>query len=95
MALFVEEMAGNIVSHGKPRRKGGVCVDYRLFAEQGKICLSLRDYCEAFDPMKYYEMHHDGEADENLGIRTVMKLAKDIRYINAYNSNCLIIYLEV
>ena len=29
-----------------------------------------------------------------IGIRTVMKLAKDIRYINAYNGNCLIIYLE-
>lgn len=95
MALFVEEMAGNIVSHGKPRNKGGVCVDYRLFADGKNICLSLRDYCEAFDPMKYYEVHQEGETGENLGIRMVMKLAKDIRYINTYNSNCLFIDLEV
>lgn len=93
MALFVEEMAGNIVAHGKPR-KGGVCVDYRLFANGNHICLSLRDYCEAFDPMKYYEVHRDGDAGENLGIKMVMKLAKDIRYVNTYNSNCLFIDLE-
>ena len=95
MALFVEEMAGNIVSHGKPRNRSGVCVDYRLYASKAGLCLSLRDYCEAFDPMKYYEIHKDGEADENLGIRMVMKLAKDIRYINTFNSNCLFINLEV
>ena len=95
MALFVEEMAGNIVSHGRPRGRDGVCVDYRLFADGNSICLSLRDYCEAFDPMKYYEMHRADSAEDNLGIRMVMKLAKDVRYVNTYNSNCLFIYLEV
>ena len=60
-----------------------------------KLCLSLRDYCEAFDPMKYYEIHQEAEIDENIGVRMVMKLAKDIRYINTFNSNCLFIYLEV
>ncbi len=95
MALFVEEMAGNIVAHGKPRGKRGVCADYRLHADGGKICLSLRDYCEAFDPMKYYEVHQSDATDENIGIRMVMKLAKDIRYINTFNSNCLFINMEV
>ena len=94
MALFVEEMAGNIVSHGKPRSRSDVCVDYRLYASKDGLCLSLRDYCEAFDPMKYYEIHEDSEADGNLGIRMVMKLAKDIRYINTFNSNCLFIDLD-
>ena len=95
MALFVEEMAGNIVRHGKPRNKGGVCADYRLYANEGKICMSLRDCCEAFNPMKYYEMNQPDDPAANIGIRMVMKLAKDIRYVNAYNSNCLLIYLEV
>ena len=97
MALFVEEMAGNIVKHGKARSKNGLCADYRLFADQGKICLNLRDYCEVFDPMKYYAIHQDdkNEIGENIGIRMVMKLAKDIRYVNTFNSNCLLIYMEV
>ncbi|MCR4646025.1 MAG: ATP-binding protein [Oscillospiraceae bacterium] len=95
MALFVEELAGNIVTHGKPRKKGGACADYRLFADNGKICLSLRDYCEAFDPMMYFELHKDDADEKSLGIRLVMKLAKDIRYVNTFNSNCLMIYMEV
>lgn len=94
MALFVEEMAGNIVRHGKPRGHGGVCVDYRLYVDHDRIALSLRDYCEAFDPMKYYEIHQEDHGESNIGIRMVMKLAKDIRYINTFNSNCLFIYLE-
>ena len=95
MALFVEEMAGNIVIHGKPKNKGSVCVDYRLYAGDGKVSLCLRDYCEQFDPMKYYEIHKDNTENEAAGIKMVMKLAKDIRYIYTFNTNCLFINLEV
>ena len=47
--------------------------------------------------MKYYAIHQDdkNEIGENIGIRMVMKLAKDIRYVNTFNSNCLLIYMEV
>ena len=93
MALFVEEMAGNIIAHGKPKNGGDVNVDFRLFAKDDKICLSLRDYCEAFDPMKYYEIHENDNMEENIGIRMVMKLAEDIRYINSFNSNYTMILI--
>ena len=104
MALFVEELAGNVVKHGKPRNRSGVCVDYRLFAKENTICLSLRDFCGEFDPMKYYELTHgegaredlsEPDAETALGIRMVMNLAKDIRYVYTFNSNSLFIYLEV
>jgi hypothetical protein len=88
LALFVEEMGGNIVRHGKPRGRGGLCVDYRLFVNEGKASMSLRDYCD-------YDIHNKGNAEDSFGIRLVMKLAKDIRYINTFNSNCLFINLEV
>jgi hypothetical protein len=88
MALFVEGMGGNIVRHGKPRGRGGLCVDYRLFVNEGKASMSLRDYCD-------YDIHNKGNAEDSFGIRLVMKLAKDIRYINTFNSNCLFINLEV
>lgn len=94
MALFVEEMAGNIVRHGRSRNKAGVCVDYRLYAGEGKISLSLRDYCEEFDPKKYHEIHKMQSVDTNIGIRMVMEMAEDIRYINTFNSNCLLIFIN-
>lgn len=94
MALFVEEMAGNIVQHGKTSGTDSVCVDYRLFVSSSRICLCLRDYCELFDPTKYYETHKDCAADENIGIRMVMGHAKEIKYYNTFNSNNLLLYLE-
>ena len=94
MALFVEEMAGNIVRHGNPRGRNGICVDFRLYTKDNRICITLRDYCDAFDPTKYYEIHKEDPATQNIGIRLVMKLARDIRYMNSFNSNCTMILLE-
>ena len=68
-------------------------MDYRLYADGGKVGLSLRDCCENFDPMKYYEIHRSDSSKETIGIRMVMGLAKDVRYINTFNSNCLLITL--
>ena len=94
MALFVEEMAGNIFRHGKPRRRGFAGVDCRLFVQDGRICLSLRDYCEAFDPTRYYEAHGDAATGENVGIRMVMRRAREVQYYNTFNSNNLLLYLD-
>ena len=93
IALFTEEMAGNIVRHGTPRNRLGVCADCRIYAKEGTICLSLRDYCQAFDPTKYYEIHKDEDPTKNTGIRMVMRLARDVRYTNTFNSNCTMILL--
>lgn len=92
MGLFVEEMAGNIIQHGKARRHGAVCVDYRLYVHDNRICLSLRDYCEAFDPTEYRGT--DGNRIEPRGIPMVMGMAKEVRYYNTFNSNCLLLYLN-
>ncbi len=94
MALFVEEMAGNIMQHGKPSGTDSVCVDYRLFVSGSRIGLCLRDYCEAFDPAKYYEIHKGCAVDENIGIRMVMGHASEVKYYNTFNSNNLLLYLE-
>ena len=93
MSLFVEEMAGNIVQYGKPL-KGPVRVDFRLHADQDRICLCLVDYCEAFDPTEYYRIHLGESASEHPGIRMVMSHAKEIRYYNTFNANNLMLYLE-
>ena len=94
MALYVEELAGNIIQHGKPRKSGSSSVDCRIFVKEGRICLCLRDYCDAFDPTRYYESVRDGQDEEKVGIRMVMGLAKEIRYYNTFNSNNLLLYLD-
>ena len=94
MALFVEEMAGNIVQHGRPLKGGGIRADYRLFTDGSRICMCLRDYCEAFDPTEYYKAHMGERSEEHPGIRMVISQAKDVQYYNTFNTNNLILYLD-
>ena len=94
MALFVEEMAGNILQHGVPRKADGVCVDYRIFVNKGRICLCLRDYCEAFDPTRYFEAHRNDSDYDHTGIRMVMSRAKEVQYFNTFGSNNILLYVN-
>ena len=95
MALFMEEMANNILQHGNPDARKMSGAEYRLFISEGRICLTLRDYNRAFDPTMWYRDNRDKDPGEGLGIRMVMVLADDIRYFNAFNSNNLILWLNL
>lgn len=94
MALFMEEMAGNVVQHGNPDTQKVTGVEYRLFVNDNRICLTLRDYNRAFDPTAWYQANSDTEPDKGTGIRMVMALAEDTCYFNAFNSNNLILWLS-
>lgn len=94
ISLFVEEMGGNIILHGNPRGRERVYVDLRIYASKGRITISLRDYCQVFDPWKYYEIHQGSDPAANLGIRLVMRLASDVRHAYTFNSNCILISYE-
>lgn len=95
MALFMEEMAGNIVEHGNPdpaKRKGA---EFRLFADRGRACLTLRDYNMVFDPTEWYHATRERQPGEATGIRIVMGLAQETYYFSAFNSNNLVIWLDL
>ena len=94
ISLFTEEMASNVILHGKKRRFGAYGVDYRLAIKDEKISITFRDMCEAFDPVKWRELHCNEEAPDSVGIRMVLDLVKDVRYFNAFRSNNLILYLD-
>lgn len=94
MALFMEEMAGNIVRHGSPDARRASGAEYRLFISDNRICLTLRDYNRAFDPTAWYRANAGKSIEEGTGIRMVTALAEDICYFNAFNSNNLILWLR-
>ena len=94
MSLFVEEAAGNIIAHGKPKRWHSLRADYRLSLSGGKICMTLRDCCEHFDTSAFYRAHKDDSGENVLGMRILMKLADDVRYFNAFSSNNIMIYID-
>ena len=84
-------MAGNVVQHGGMDGKSSI--DYRLSVIDGTITLTIRDYCARFDPMLYLE-ENNSDPEKVMGIAIVKKLAKDVRYFNAFNSNNVIIAIE-
>ena len=93
-ALFVEEMAGNVVRHAEQIGDDDVYVNYRLFADRGRVCLNIMDLGDRFDPAAFYEMYHDDSLEKHVGIRIVMNTAKEVLYFNTFSSNNLTIYLE-
>ena len=94
MALFMEEMAGNVVQHSDSRKAEKSGVDYRLYVNDNVICLTLRDYNKVFDPTAWYQENHDIKPGEGTGIRIVMSLAEKTCYFSAFDSNNLIIQLS-
>ncbi|MBP5273357.1 MAG: ATP-binding protein, partial [Abditibacteriota bacterium] len=92
LALCVEEMAGNVIEHGfsdgKPHH-----LDVRVLVKDGSVILRLRDDCRRFDLReKVQNWKFDPEHPEkNIGIRMVLRVAKDISYTNTMNTNNLII----
>lgn len=94
MALFVEEMGCNIILHGKQQGRNRISAQLRVSIHEDQILLTLRDCCSYFDPAKYYEIHKDEDPAQNIGIRIVMKMADEVQYVSAFNSNNTMIRLK-
>lgn len=91
-SLFVEEMAGNTVQHGFREGRAG-SIDLRLiYGEDAKI-IRLRDNGRPFDPLDWLERNHPEDPLSGAGIRILVGMAKDVRYIPALGLNNLVIRL--
>ena len=88
-SLYVEEMGTNIVRHGKPKSRYGSLAEITVQTTGNQFTLTLRDYCHAFDPVTYYQEHQDNI--DSYGIPIVMNSAKNVSYLNAFDSNNTII----
>lgn len=88
IALSIEEMSNNIVSHGFTGKKDH-SIDVRVMIKDTSPVLRIRDNCANFDPVKYLELHSDDDPAAHIGIRMVMKLVKDANYVNSLGLNNL------
>lgn len=95
MGLFVEELSVNVLEHARKVDKKNVCVDYRLFTNGEDICFSMMDLSDHFDPTEFYELNREDYPGKHIGIGLVIQMAKEVRYFSAFNSNNLIVYLDV
>ena len=91
LAMYIEEMGGNIVRHGQPRNRSGLLAELRVHISDGRLCLTLRDYCQAFDPVDYWNRSVKEDPTVHPGLRLVMMTAEKVTYVNAFDSNNTII----
>ena len=90
LALCVEEMGGNIVTHGFAAN-GKNRLSIRLQCKRGRWTMRFRDDCMAFDPVHHVSDRH---TQESLGIRLAMRMADEARYTYSMNLNNLTLILQ-
>jgi anti-sigma regulatory factor (Ser/Thr protein kinase) len=89
VGLCVEEMAGNVVSHGFARGRRKHSIDIRVAHKAGDIILLIRDDCTAFNPSERARAMEPDDMGKNVGIRLVYGIARDVRYQNLLGLNVL------
>lgn len=85
----VGEMSKNILTYGFKADSREHNIDVRVWIKNGKKVVRIRDNCTEFDPVRYGEIHRDDRSKSHKGIRTVMELVSDARYVNALGLNNL------
>ena len=93
--LCLEEMAGNIVSHGFGTGRKLNLVEVRVVIRSDEVILRIKDGCVPFNPKEWYEMTGDSDPTSNIGIRLVYGLAHDVNYQNLLGLNVLTVKLGV
>ncbi len=85
--LSLEEMAGNVISHG--RKKTAPTVDIRVVHKGNDVILRLKDDCRPFNPSDRKDMLDPEDSAKNIGIRLAFGMATDIQYQNILGLNVL------
>ena len=88
ISLAVEEMGTNVIKYGFADKKSHL-LTIRIFRKGDDITLIFRDNCGYFDPVERYNFLKDDNPEANIGIRMMMKLAKDVSYASTLNMNNL------
>ena len=89
-ALFIEETVGNTMSH---KSNDAVLAELRVIHKGDSHVIRIRDNGRQFDPVEWYEKNNPEDPSSGLGIRMIMKLAKDVNFIPALGLNNLMITL--
>ncbi|MBR0464355.1 MAG: ATP-binding protein [Clostridia bacterium] len=89
IALCVEEMGSNVVTHGFDR-SGRQHLSMRLLQKAENWVLRFRDDCRAFDPVNYVPQSEE----QGIGIKLVMAMASEVRYTYSLSLNNLTILIR-
>ncbi|WP_026493743.1 ATP-binding protein [Butyrivibrio sp. XPD2002] len=85
-------MLTNTIDHGyKDDREKNI--DIRVIYGKDKQTIRIRDNGKLFDPVEWHKKNHPEDPASGLGIRMVMGLAKEVRYVPAMDMNNIMLIL--
>ena len=91
--LCLEEMAGNVVTHGFSKgKRNDYAVDLFVCCENDELFVRLRDNAPPFDPMSRLAAPVDDPC-KNIGIRMVARLSREMNYQSFFGMNVVSIRL--
>ena len=93
VGLAMEEMAGNVVSHGFKKDKKKHSVDIRVVYKNSGLLLRIRDDCRPFDPGERKKLTDPSDPASNIGIRLVFQIAESVEYQFILGLNVLTIHM--
>ena len=91
--LCMEEMAGNVVTHGFSKDNKKHSVDIRVVHSDDDVILRIRDNCMEFNPAERAETNEIKPDGKNMGISMVYKIANEVTYQSLLGLNVLTIRL--
>ena len=86
--LCVEELAGNIVSHGFTGKKGEA-VDISVTRTPEELLIKLKDNCALFNPEEINAIFDPEDPVKNIGVRLVRKSCREMEYHSLLGLNVL------
>ena len=86
--LCIEEMAGNIVSHGFVNGKKN-SIDIRAVCKDGGMLIRFKDTCKPFDPKEYASLFTPEDVTHNIGIRMISRISTKMEYHYVLGLNVL------
>lgn len=89
--LSMEEMAGNVITHGFTEDTKKHSVDVRVVYKNNGLILRITDDCIAFDPEARRKIVDPEDPFRNIGIRMVHDIAGSISYHSVLGLNVLTI----
>ena len=91
-SLYVEEMAGNTIKYGYPKKRKGT-VDLRVICRDDSIMVRVRHDGKTFDPFEWMQKNESDDPASGTGIRIMLAVAKDVSYIQSMKLNNLMLWI--
>lgn len=93
-ALSLEEMAGNVATHGFSKDVKPHLIEARAICKDRRMILRIKDDCVPFDPLERAKQMDPDDPFKNIGIRLVVDIADEATYQNLLGLNVFTVRLK-